>query len=244
LRNVRLVEDLRASRQRIVATADQERQRIERDLHDGAQQQLVALRISLRLARQAVRTAPAEADELLEQTEQAAASALDQLRDLAHGIYPPILADLGLPAALQAQARKAALPVTIEAAAVGRYPQQAEAAVYFSVLEALQNAAKYARASAARVTLSRDGAGLVFTVEDDGTGFDPATTPMGTGLHGIADRLAALGGTVDISSRPGHGTRISGRLPAAALGAGGKPRHVQAADLPHLAESSLHARSG
>jgi len=88
MRNVRLVEDLRASRQRIVATADHERQRIERDLHDGAQQQLVALRINLRLARQAVRTAPAEADELLEQTEQAAASALEQLRDLAHGIYP------------------------------------------------------------------------------------------------------------------------------------------------------------
>jgi signal transduction histidine kinase len=124
-----------------------------------------------------------------------------------------LLADLGLGAALQAQARKAALPVTVEAG-VGRYPPQAEAAVYFCVLEALQNAAKYAQASAARVTLSQDGQHLVFTITDDGTGFNPATTPMGTGLQGIADRLAALDGTVDITSAPGHGTQITGRIPA------------------------------
>jgi signal transduction histidine kinase len=215
LRNVALIEDLRASRQRIVAAADQARRRIERDLHDGAQQQLVALRISLGLARSAVRTAPEEAGELLEQTEQAASRALEDLRDLARGIYPPLLADLGLRAALEAQARKAALPVTVEAPAVGRYPQPTEAALYFSVLEALQNVAKYARASAARVTLVQDGPSVVFTVEDDGTGFDPATTPMGTGLQGIADRLAALGGTVEVTSAPGRGTRVTGQVPAA-----------------------------
>jgi signal transduction histidine kinase len=216
LRNVRLIEDLRASRQRIVAAADQARRRIERDLHDGAQQQLVALRINLGLARQVVRAAPAEAEELLQQTEQAAASALEELRELARGIYPPLLADLGLRAALQAQAGKAAVPVTVEATGIGRYPQQTEAAVYFCVLEALQNVAKYAQAPAGRVTLGHDGQDLFFTVEDDGNGFDPAATPMGTGLQGISDRLAALGGSVEIASAPGHGTRVTGRVPAAA----------------------------
>jgi signal transduction histidine kinase len=215
LRNVGLIEDLRASRQRLVSAADQARRGLERDLHDGAQQQLVALRISLGLARQVLTDSPAEAAELLAQTEHQAGEALAEMRDLAHGIYPPLLADLGLDAALQAQARKAAIPVTIEAAA-GRYPQDIEAAVYFCTLEALQNVAKYARASEARVTLGQDGPYLAFTVADDGTGFDRATTAAGTGLQGIADRLAALGGTVDIDSAPGHGTRITGRVPATA----------------------------
>jgi signal transduction histidine kinase len=165
-----------------------------------------------------VRAAPAEAEELLQQTEQAAASALEELRELARGIYPPLLADLGLRAALQAQAGKAALPVTVEAPAIGRYPQQTEAAVYFCVLEALQNVAKYAQAQAGRVTLGHDGQDLVFTVEDDGNGFDPATTPMGTGLQGISDRLAALGGSVGIASAPGHGTRVTGRVPGGCHG--------------------------
>jgi signal transduction histidine kinase len=120
-----------------------------------------------------------------------------------------------LRAALEAQARKAALPVTIEAEGIGRYPQQIEAAVYFCVLEALQNVAKYAQASTARVSLRHDGQCLAFTVEDDGTGFDPASTPKGTGLQGISDRLGALGGTIDITSTPGHGTRVTGRVPAA-----------------------------
>jgi len=216
LRNVGLIEDLRASRQRLVAAADEARRGLERNLHDGAQQQLVALRISLGLARQLVASSPDEAADLLTQTEHQAGEALTELRELAHGIYPPLLADLGLGAALQAQARKAALPVTVEAA-VGRYPQQAEAAVYFCVLETLQNAAKYAQASAARVTLCHDGQYLMFTVADDGTGFDPATTPMGTGLQGITDRLAALGGTVGITSAPGYGTQITGRIPATIL---------------------------
>jgi signal transduction histidine kinase len=216
LRNVGLIEDLRASRQRLVRTADEARRGLERNLHDGAQQQLVALRISLGLARQAVATSPLEAADLLTQTERQAAEALEELRDLAHGIYPPLLADLGLPAALQSQARKAAVPVTVEALGVGRYSQDIEAAVYFCVLEALQNVAKYAQASAAQVTLCHDGQYLTFTVTDDGSGFDQATTAMGTGLQGIADRLAALGGTIDIASAPGHGTRVTGRVPAAA----------------------------
>jgi signal transduction histidine kinase len=214
LRNVALIGDLRASRQRLVAAADEARRGLERNLHDGAQQQLVALRISLGLARQAVTSSP-EAAEMLAQTEQQAAEALEELRELAHGIYPPLLADLGLNAALEAQARKAAIPVTVEAPSVGRYPQEIEAALYFCVLEALQNVAKYAQASAAHVTLCRDGRCLAFTVEDDGKGFDQATTPAGSGLQGITDRLAALGGTIDITSTPGHGTCVTGRVPAA-----------------------------
>jgi signal transduction histidine kinase len=216
LRNVALIEDLRASRQRLVTAADQARRRIERNLHDGAQQQLVALRISLGLARQLVASAPEEAAELLAQTEDQAAEALTELRELAHGIYPPLLADVGLSAALEAQARKAALPVTIDAATAGRYPPPTETAVYFSILEALQNVAKYAQASAAQVTLCDDGHCLAFTVTDDGNGFDQTTTPIGTGLQGITDRLAALGGTLNITSAPGHGTQLTGRIPTTA----------------------------
>jgi signal transduction histidine kinase len=215
LRNVGLIEDLRASRQRLVAAADQARRGLERDLHDGAQQQLVGLRITLGLARQMVQSAPEEAASLLAQTEHAAAEALDELRDLARGIYPPLLADLGLAAALEAQAQKAALPVTVEVHGTGRYSQEVEAALYFSILEALQNAAKYAQESAVGVTLCRDGQFLVFTVDDDGTGFDQAKTSMGTGMQGMADRMAALGGSLQITSAPGRGTRVTGRVPAA-----------------------------
>jgi signal transduction histidine kinase len=217
LRNVALIEDLRASRQRLVAAADEARRRLERNLHDGAQQQLVALKITLQLARQVVADSPGEAAELLAQTEQEAQGALEELRDLARGIYPPLLADLGLPAALAAQARKAPLPVTVQAPGIARYPQDVEAAVYFCVLEALQNISKYAQASAARVTLGHDGQRLTFTVADDGRGFDQAAAPAGSGVQGMADRLAALGGTLGVSSAPGHGTRVTGRLPAQAL---------------------------
>jgi len=209
--------DLQASRARLVEATDTERRRIERDLHDGAQQQLVALRISLGLARQLVASSPGEAAELIAQTERQAVGALEELRELARGIYPPLLADLGLRAALEAQASKAAIPVTVQAPGLGRYPQKIEAAVYFCVLEALQNVAKYAQASAAGVTLHPDGQWLAFTVEDDGRGFDPATTPRGTGLEGISDRLGALGGTADVTAAPGRGTRVTGRVPGTEL---------------------------
>jgi signal transduction histidine kinase len=223
LRNVALIEDVRASRQRLVAAADEARRRLERNLHDGAQQQLVALRITLGLARQVARSSPQEADELLAQTEREAQDALEELRDLARGIYPPLLADLGLAAALEAQAQKAALPVTVEAPGLGRYSQEIEAAVYFCVLEALQNAAKYAQAQQARVTLGHDGGALTFTVGDDGRGFDRVTTPMGTGVQGMSDRLAALGGTIEVVSAPGAGTRVTGRVPAAGLSSRRRP---------------------
>jgi signal transduction histidine kinase len=215
LRNVGLIEDLRASRQRLITAADEARRRLERNLHDGAQQQLVALRISLGLARQVLASAPDEAADLLAQTEGQAEEALAELRELAHGIYPPLLADLGLRGALQAQARKAAVPVTVDADSVGRYSQETEAALYFCILEALQNVAKYAHASGARVTLRQDGPSLTFTVADDGQGFDRSATPMGTGVQGMSDRLAALGGTIEITSAPGQGTQVTGRVPVA-----------------------------
>lgn len=206
------LEELRASRQRLVAAQDEERRRLERNLHDGAQQQLVALSIKLGLARKM-----ANGDErvagLLEQLQAEAGDALENLRDLARGIYPPLLADQGLPAALAAQARKAAVPTTVDADGVGRYPQEVEAAVYFSVLEALQNVAKYAQATSAAVRLRQEDGALSFEVSDDGRGFDTSKTTYGTGLQGIADRLAAQSGTLDIRSEPGRGTTVTGRLP-------------------------------
>jgi signal transduction histidine kinase len=213
LRNVGLVEDLRASRQRLVAAADQARHGLERDLHDGAQQQLIALQITLGLARQAMQGSPEEAASLLAQSEQAATEALAELRDLAHGIYPPLLADLGLAAALDTQARKSPLPVAVETYGIGRFGQDTEAAVYFCCLEALQNTAKYAHASAARICLQAQNGTLRFTVSDDGAGYDAPRTPLGSGLRNVADRLAALGGRLEIHSAPGQGTTITGHLP-------------------------------
>jgi signal transduction histidine kinase len=216
LRNVRLIEDLRASRQRLVAAQDEERRRIERNIHDGAQQQLVALAEQLKLARTMVDRDPAKAGSMIDGLQAAATTALEDLRDLARGIYPPLLADQGLTAALEAQARKAALPVTVSSQGVGRYPQEIEAAVYFCSLEALNNVAKYAGASAAEVRLAQENGHLSFTVHDDGAGFDPAVTGYGTGLHGMADRLDAIGGDLEVESAPGRGTMVRGRVPVGA----------------------------
>ena len=213
LRNVRLINELRSSRRRLVTAQDEERRKLERNLHDGAQQQLVALAVQLKLARSLLDRDPAKAGAMLDTLQGAASDALEDLRDLARGIYPPLLADKGLPTALEAQARKAVIPVTVEGDGVGRFPADVESAVYFSCLEALQNVAKYAEATNARITLS-DGSGeLLFEVRDDGRGFDPTSTGYGTGLQGIADRLAALGGELVVTSAPGDGTAVAGRLP-------------------------------
>jgi signal transduction histidine kinase len=147
-------------------------------------------------------------------------AAVEDLRDLARGIYPPLLADQGLVPALQAQARKASLLVEIDANGIGRYPQDTEAAVYFCTLEALHNITKYAAASHATVALSCSGGTLRFTVTDDGTGFDTASSRNGTGLQGMADRLAALGGALQVRSQPGRGTTLTGQLPVSAPGQG------------------------
>ena len=213
LRNVRLVEDLRASRKRLVAAQDEERRRLERNIHDGAQQQLVALSVKLRLLEQLAPRDPAKAAEMASELQAETRTALEDLRDLARGIYPPLLADRGLPAALEAQARKSAVAVTVMPDGVGRYPQDVEAALYFCCLEALQNIAKYARASHAEIRLSANGGELAFVVMDDGEGFDPSAVPHGSGLQGMADRLEAVGGTLEIRSRPGSGTTLTGRVP-------------------------------
>ena len=231
LRNVRLtaelqasIDDLRASRRRLVKAQDEERRRIERNLHDGAQQQLVALTVQLTLLEDSAKD-PGEVREMAGQLRAGLHAALDDLRALARGIYPPLLADQGLGAALRAQAGKAPLPVGIEADGIGRYPPDAEAAVYFCTLEALQNVAKYARASQATVALSCPDGHLEFTITDDGGGFDTTTATPGTGLQGMADRLAAVGGALRIHSAPGLGTTISGTLPAPGQGGTGEKQH-------------------
>jgi signal transduction histidine kinase len=213
LRNVRLVEDLRASRRRIVSAQDERAKRLERDIHDGAQQQLVALAVKIRLADSILDRDTAAAHGMLAQLQGEANDALENLRDLARGIYPPLLADKGLAAALDGQARKSAVPVSLDAGGIGRYPPEVEAAVYFCSLEALNNVAKYASASRVDVRLAQDDGHLTFEVSDDGAGFDVVTVAHGTGLQGMADRLEAIGGSLTVASDPGAGTTVSGRVP-------------------------------
>jgi signal transduction histidine kinase len=208
------LDELRASRQRLVSAQDVERRRLERDLHDGAQQHLVALKVKLGLAEMLLLRDPTKAAGILGQIKGDADEALETLRDLARGIYPPLLADKGLVVALESQVRKAMVPVRVESAGVARYAQDIEATVYFCVLEALQNVQKYAGASqvVVRLRASTDPATLTFEVEDDGTGFETATARKGAGLTNMNDRVDALGGTVQVMSHPGAGTRVSGDL--------------------------------
>jgi len=213
LRNVRLIEELRASRQRLVKAQDDGRRTIERNIHDGAQQQLVALAVKLRLADTMVDKDTAKTHDLLGQIQQETNRALQDLRDLARGIYPPLLADKGLAAAVEAQARKSPVPVAVEADGIGRFPQEIEAAVYFCVLEGLQNALKHADPEQATVRLATTDGILTFQIADDGRGFDTAARAYGTGLQGMADRLDAIGGTLEVRSAPGEGTTLTGRLP-------------------------------
>ena len=213
--------DLRASRQRLVAAQDDERRRLERNLHDGAQQHLVAIKVKLGLAEMLATRDPEKARAAVAELKHDADEALETLRDLARGIYPPLLADKGLPTALRAQARKATLPVTVEADGIGRYPQDTEAALYFCILEALQNIQKYARATSAVVRLREEGNRLSVEVADDGRGFDVSTTIRGNGLTNMEDRLDALGGTLQIVSSPGGGTTLRAILPAAVAVRGG-----------------------
>jgi signal transduction histidine kinase len=224
LRNVGLsaellarLDELKASRQRLVAAQDQERRRLERDLHDGAQQHLVALKTRLALAERLTERDPGKAEQLIANLEQEADDALDTLRDLARGIYPPLLADQGLLVALQAQADKAPIAVDIHGDGVTRYPQEIEAAVYFCCLEALQNVAKYANATRARVSIEPSDGEVAFSVTDDGIGFDPNATPHGSGTQNMADRVEILGGNLHLDSSPGQGTTVVGRIPVELL---------------------------
>ena len=218
VRNVRLLEELRASRQRLVAAQDEERRKIERNLHDGVQQQLVALNVQLGLFAKAADRDPVAASSLAGDLQQRATDALDDLRDLARGIYPPLLADKGLVAALEAQARKAAVPTTVTADTVERYDQAIESTVYFCTLEALNNTAKYAGAAHASIALEHTDGYLSFKVTDDGQGFDAGKAGTvqsegGFGLFSIRERVKSYGGEIRIKSEPGIGSEVTVRLP-------------------------------
>lgn len=213
LHNVRLAEDLRASRRRIVGAQDEERRRLERNLHDGAQQSLVALKLKIGIAGKLTQSDPEKAREILAQLEREADETLQNVRDLARGIFPPLLADQGLTAALKSQASKSSSSVEVIEDGVGRYPPELEAAVYFCCLEAMQNAAKYGRGAPVEVRLSRDDGALVFEVRDEGPGFDSATVTRGSGLQNMSDRVEALGGWLEIDSEPGRGTSVRGSVP-------------------------------
>jgi signal transduction histidine kinase len=215
LRNVRLIEELRESRRRIVTAQDARARALERNLHDGAQQQLVALAVKQRLAESLVEHDPAKAKAILGEIQEETRDALETLRDLARGIYPPLLADQGLEAALTSQARKAVVAVEIAAIGVARHTPEVEAAVYFCCLEALQNVAKYATATRAWIRLTQDAGTLRFEVGDDGAGFDTSVTSFGTGLQGMTDRLDAIGGAVRVKSALGEGTTVIGTIPVA-----------------------------
>ena len=210
-------DELRESRARVVASGDAERRRVERDLHDGAQQHLVALAINLRLARDIVPEDPEGAVEMLGQLAGDVQLTIKELRELAHGIYPPLLADNGLPDALRAAASRSPLTVRVAVSEeVGRFPAEVEAAIYFSCLEALQNAAKHAQGATVDLRLWTESGGLLFSVTDDGPGYDAAVARRGHGYVNMTDRLGAIGGTVRWDSTLGHGSTVSGSVPLAA----------------------------
>jgi signal transduction histidine kinase len=221
LRNARLTDDLReqvdelaASRERILSAADEARRGLEQDLDMGPQQELVAVKVKLGVVKSqaAAANAPKTA-EVLAQLEQDTGTAIESVRDFARGVYPPLLEAEGLAIAISAEGAKSALPVAIQSGDVGRYPREVETAVFFSILESLQNAAKYSEAASATVTLDDDGERLTFSVRDDGLGFDPAAVDGGSGIPGMTDRLDAAGGTLRIESAPGRGTSVLGSVP-------------------------------
>jgi signal transduction histidine kinase len=211
--NAQLVTDLRDSRARIVASGQQERLRLERNLHDGAQQRLFNIQLKLTEARS--RTSDPQLARALAELTADTAATVDELRRLAHGLYPTVLRERGLADALRAAARGAAVPVSVDEEGLGRCAPTVEEAVYFCVLEAVQNATKHAGPGArAIVRLERVGNELRFSVTDDGVGFDPSQRADGIGLVGMRDRIGAAGGTLDVVSRRGGGTTVAGIVPS------------------------------
>jgi signal transduction histidine kinase len=226
------LHELKQSRARILAAADKERLRIERDLHDGAQQHLVALSIKLELTEALIDTDPVHARKLLHETESEIEEALEEVRSLARGIYPSLLAEQGLAEALRAASLRVSLPTRIDCDGVTRYPSEVESAVYFSCLEALQNAVKHAHgATSLQVTLTTNG-DLGFEVKDDGRGFDSAQPGFGQGLVNMRDRLAAVGGSLAVRSSPGGGTVVSGTVPTESMSAASPAPHAGEASIP------------
>lgn len=209
-----VLDDLRAAQRRVVAAGDAERQRIERNLHDGAQQRLMAVRLELGLLEERLRQERHAAAKQLAALRHELDDALEELRELAHGLYPPLLASDGLEAALTAVGRRAPIPVRVDAHEMARAPRPIESTAYFCCIEALQNAVKHAGASA-RVTikLAMRGRCLLFSVEDDGVGFDSSVVRPGQGLTNLSDRLSSLGGRAEIRSTPGIGTALLGEIP-------------------------------
>jgi signal transduction histidine kinase len=205
--------DLDDSRKRIATAADAERRRIERDLHDGAQQRLIALRMRLSLAEDLLREDPVAASGAIHDLGVDVDLALEEIRSLAHGIYPALLADRGLADALRSVARRAALPVQIDIAGLSRHPPEIESAVYFTCLEALQNTSKHAGAATMARIVLRQSTGLEFEISDNGQGFDPSGTPRGAGLRNMHDRVDALGGTLSVQSAEGAGCAVRGVVP-------------------------------
>jgi signal transduction histidine kinase len=204
------VDHLRGARQRIITAADAERRRIERDLHDGAQQRLVALTVLLGLAESRLATDPESAARLIAQAREESQLAVKELRELAHGIHPTLLSERGLGAALEALAVRAPLPVSISGVPAARLPSAVESTAYYVTAEALTNVAKYAKADQAFVHISVEEDRLRLQVGDDGVG---GADPSGTGLRGLRDRVDALDGALEIDSPPGGGTTVRVDLP-------------------------------
>jgi PAS domain S-box-containing protein len=207
------LEELQASRARIVAVADQERRRLERNLHDGAQQRLVSVSLTMRLAQARLDEDPSTSSELLHAASEELSTALEELRELARGIHPAVLTDRGLGPALESLVTRTPVPVDVDAPLEERLPEPVEAAAYYVVSEALTNIAKYANASQAAVRVSRANGLAVVEVEDDGVG--GADPTRGSGLRGLADRVEALAGRLAVDSEPGRGTRIRAEIPCA-----------------------------
>ena len=214
LGNVRLTEDLKESRQRIVAAQDTERKRIERNLHDGAQQQLVAMKIKLGLIKQIMDADPIKAGQILQGLIPEADAAIENLRDLARGIFPQVLVENGLVAALRSHISKSGLAATVESNVdTGRFDPTLEAAVYFCCLEAMQNASKHAPAQSIELRLTKTDDSIQFSITDHGPGFDPNEVKTGSGLQNMADRVEALGGSIRITSARNEGTSVMGKIP-------------------------------
>jgi signal transduction histidine kinase len=218
LENERLDAELRArlaelqeSRARIIEVGLAERRRLERNLHDGAQQRLVSLALTMRMARGKLRDDPEAADGLLKAAGEELEAALEELRELARGIHPAVLSDRGLDAALESLIARAPLPVELERSLDGRLPGAVELAAYFVVAEALTNVVKYAEASHASVRAAQDNGDLMVEISDDGVG--GADSSRGSGLRGLADRVSALDGRLEVLSPPGQGTTVTARIP-------------------------------
>jgi signal transduction histidine kinase len=211
------LHEVEESRRRLATAAATERRRIERDLHDGAQQRLVTLRVELGLVGEELKRDPVAGQRRLRELGTSIDAAIDDVRSLAHGIYPPLLADAGVAEALRAVALREAMPVTVDADDGARYPLEVESAVYFCCLEALQNAAKHSAGSSVEIEIHSEGDALRFEVRDDGRGFAAGRDNGGAGLTNMRDRLAAVGGRLSVESAPGSGTRVIGRAPARIL---------------------------